>query len=155
MKAMGIGNVAAMAFDRDDRGLEGDPRQFVLRGDPRLDRVMASLEGLGVDRFTIVLRFRYPDDADVFPTFPAFKKGGRFSAARIEGVQRAQRELSALVQEAVQAAVSGTDAEGHELLVEAVVVVARDGGERGITGYMTAISTGIDNDFRDRPIELL
>lgn len=152
MEAMRNGDAAAMAFDRDGQGLEGDPRQFVLRGDPRLDRVMASLEGLGVDRFTIVLRFRYPDDADVFPTFPAFKKGGRFSAARIKAVRLAQRELGDLIGEAVQTAIRGTAADGCELLVEAVVVVARDGG---VTAHTTVIAPDPDGDFCDRPIELM
>lgn len=150
MSAMKHGDVAAMVLDQNGEGAEGDPRQFVLRAHPEIDGVMASLEGLGVDWFTIVLRFRYPDDADVFPTFPVFRKGGRFSAARIEGVQRAHRELSALVQEAV----SGTGGEDQELLVEAVVVVTRDSGKRGITAYTTVMVTDLDSDFRDRPIEL-
>jgi hypothetical protein len=150
-----VQSMAAMVIDRANESAEGQPQQFTLRGNPEAEKVMATLESQGVNQFTIVLRFRYSDDADVFPTFPEFEKGGRYSAARIQAVQKAQRELGALVQDAVQASIVGTDAENQELLVEAVVFASRDGGGQSITAFTTVISTDPQGGFRDRPIELL
>ncbi len=147
--------MAAMVIDRANESAEGQPQQLLLQGNPEVESEMASLEGLGVRRFTVLVRSRDGDDADVFATMPELRSSGRFSAKRVAAIERAQRRLGQLVREAVLAALVGTDAEDRLVFVEAVVVLSKDGGNRGITAYATVISTDADGGFCDQPIELL
>ena len=134
--------------------VEGDPQPFVLRGNAECERLIASLDELGVASFSCLCRTRYGDSADVFSTTPEFKKGIRLSHRRLEEVWRATRRVGDYVWKAVFQAVEETGAEGCDLLIEANVIIGDPDHPRGIVAWVTAFVT-CETDFEDREMWLL
>lgn len=133
---------------------DNEPRQFVLRGDAECNSLLESLDGLGVADFRCFMRVRADDGANVFTTIPAFKRRTRISERRLQEVKQFAWRLGNMIAESVAESLSGTSADGYDLLVEASVIVSNPDGPRGICTWATVISA-CDSDFDDREIELL
>lgn len=117
-----INNVqAADCFDNE-------PRQFVLRDDAACTAILERLEKLGVTDFRCFMRVRADDGADVFTTIPGFKKGTALSARRLQDAKELGWGLGNLVADAVTEALSGTSADGYDLLIESNVIVTDPSG---------------------------
>ncbi len=154
MSAMKNGDVAAMVLDQNGEGAEGDPRQFVLRGDAYCAERLDKLEQLGVTFFRCLIRTRGGDICNSRPGTPTFKKGTRLSLRRLEEVARLTETLSDLVAASVAEAVEGTSAEGYDVLIEANVIVSDPDGPRGIAALVTVINA-YDPEFDNREIQIL
>jgi hypothetical protein len=135
-------------------GVEGDPKQFVLRGNAKCDALLDTLDQLGVISFKCFCRTRYGDSSDVFTTTPEFKKGVSLSRRRLEEVRQAASLVGDCVWEAVFQAVEKTGVEDYDLLIEACVVVSDPDDPRCIVAWVTAFVT-FESDFEDRKMWLL
>lgn len=131
--------------------VEGDPKQFVLRGNVECERLLDTLERSGVTFFRCLCRTRDGQTGDDFPAMLEFKRGVRLSSSRYEGIKRAASLVSRLISDAALEAVEATSAEGQELLIEAAVSVT---APRGIHVAVTVFYPS-DSDFKDREIPLL
>lgn len=144
----------ALVFDRNEAVSEGDPRQFVLRGDADCDALLNELEGLGVTHFRCLIHARADDGCNSSPETPSFKRGARLSDRRLEQAKRLAKKLCDLVADSVTEAVEGTSAEGSDLLIEANVIVSDPDGPRGILAWVTVVGA-YDPEFNSREIEIL
>jgi len=133
---------------------DNEPRRFVLRGDAECRSLLDSLDGLGVKEFRCFMRARADDGADVFTTIPAFKKRTTLSVRRLREVKQLSWRLGNCVADAVLEALSGTSADGYDLLIESNVIVSDAGGPRAIPTWVTVISA-CDPEFDGREIQLL
>jgi hypothetical protein len=133
---------------------EGDPKQFVLRGNAECDALLDTLDQLGVARFNCLCRTRYCESGDVFATTPKFKRGVRITRRRLQAAEHRARLLCDCVQEAVFQAVEKTWVEGYDFLIEAIVVISDPDHPRGIIAWVTAFVT-CESDFEDREMWLL
>ncbi len=154
MSAMKNGDVVAMVLDRNGEGAEGEPRQFVLRGDAYCTERLDKLEQLGVTYFRCLIRTRGGEICNSCPATPTFKKGTRLSLPRLEEVARLTETISDLVANSVTEAVEGASAAGYDLLIEANVIVSDPDGPRGIAALVTVIDA-YDSEFDSREIEIL
>jgi hypothetical protein len=133
---------------------EGDPKQRGLAEDQDCASFLDALEQLGVMHFTCIIRTRCLDSSDVFTTTPQFKKGTRVSAHLLERAELLARSLGQRIAEAVAESLAGTSADGYDLYVESVVIVADPDGQRDIVAWVTAISLS-DSDFERREVHLI
>jgi hypothetical protein len=146
--------VAAMVIDRANESAEGQPRQYVLRGDAYCTERLDRLDQLGVTIFRCLIRTRGGDICNSRPGTPTFKKGTRLSLRRLEEAARLVQTLSDLVADSVTEAVEGTSAEGYDVLIEANVIVSDPDGPRGIAALVTVINA-YDPEFDNREIQIL
>ncbi len=134
--------------------VEGDPKQFVLRGNAECDALLDTLDQLGVASFNCLCRTRYCESGDVFATTPKFKRGVRITRRRLQEAEPKARSLCDCIQEAVFQAVEKTGVEDYDLLIEACVVVSDPDHPRGIVAWVTAFVT-VEAGFEDREMWLL
>jgi hypothetical protein len=134
--------------------VEGDPKQFVLRGNAECEKMLETLDQLGVASFNCLCRTRYVQSGDVFATIPKFKKGVRITRRRLQEAEPRTRSLCDCIQEAVFQAVEKTGVEGYDFLIEAIVVISDPDHPRGIIAWVTAFVT-CESDFEDREMWLL
>lgn len=142
--------VAAATSGMVPESCEGDPKQFVLRGNEECERLLDTLERSGVTFFRCLCRTRDGETGDVFPAMLEFKRGLRLSSSRYQGIQWTATLASRLISDAAIEAVEHTSAEGHELLIEAAVSLT---DPRSIYAAVTVFYFG-DSDFNDREIPL-
>jgi hypothetical protein len=102
---------------------EGDPKQFVLRGNAECEHLLSTLARLGVTSFRCFGRSRNGDNAEVFAMMPDFKVGVRVSASGLEEVRRTTASISHLIWCAACESVAIVSAEDCDLLVEALVFI--------------------------------
>lgn len=146
-------------IDSSDDGItrewcDDEPRQLVLRDDPACTALLERLEKLGVSDFRCFMRARADDGADVFTTIPEFQKGAAISVRRLRDAKQLCWQLGNLVADAVTEALSGTSADGYDLLIESNVIVSNPGGPQAIVTWVTVMSA-CDPEFDGREIELL
>jgi hypothetical protein len=134
--------------------VEGDPKKFVLRGNAECEKMLETLDQLGVASFKCLCRTRYGQSGDVFATTPKYKKGVPLSRRRLEDVEPATSWFGDCIQEAVFQAVEKTGVEDYDLLIEACVVVSDPDHPRRIVAWVTAFVT-CESDFEDREMWLL
>jgi hypothetical protein len=132
---------ASTTNDVDDvrEWVEGEPKQFVLRGNEECKRLLDTLERLGVTWFEYVY-WRDEMGSDNFITWPIFKKKGiRFSATHLESVKMAQIKLTCLLDDALEHSLAGTYEEDADLMVCFSVSVSKEG--RKISAHLKVIES--------------
>jgi len=119
--------------------VEGDPKPFVLRGNEECERLLDTLEHLGVTWFQYVY-WRDQMGSDSYITWPIFKKKGiRFSATHLESVKMAQIQLTGLLDDALEQSLAGTYEEDADLMVCFSVSVSE--GRREISAHFKVIES--------------
>ena len=118
---------------------EGDPKPFVLRGNVECERLLDTLEHLGVTFFEYVY-WRDEMGSDSYYTWPSFKKKGvRYSVTRLESVKMAQFQLGSLLRDAVEESLAGTYEEDADMMVCFSVSVCQE--RREITAHIKVIES--------------
>ena len=118
---------------------EGDPKPFVLRGNVECERLLDTLEHLGVTFFEYVY-WRDEMGSDSFRTWPSFKENGiLFSATHLESVRTAQVKLMCLLDDALELSLAGTYEEDADLMVRYAVLVSD--GRREISAHFKVIES--------------
>jgi len=109
---------------------EGDPHPFVLRENAECERLLDTLEELGVTEWRYAV---WADEfgSDCFVTVPHFKERGvRYSAAHLESVWAALSQLALLLDGAIRPSLAGTANDEEEEANLMVVFVASIRRER-------------------------
>ena len=119
---------------------EGDPHPFVLRENAECERLLDTLEELGVTEWRYGA---WADEfgSDFFMTFPHFKERGvRYSAAHLESVRAALSQLALLLDDAIRPSLAGTtNEEEANLMVVFVASIRRE--RREIRATIRAIES--------------
>lgn len=119
--------------------VEGDPKQFVLRGNAECERLMLALQGLGVEEFDCIFW------RDSFGTAscigrPYFKSTGvRITTRHLDAVSDGQNRLSSLLDSAIETALEDCDCAESDLMVRFHVSLGAI--NHGITAFVQVIDS--------------